>query len=327
MKKMQNLVLSAAFFILFSGCAHEDSEGTGPTLLTVEVDLTLNLTWEDYQSRMKAAVRSSDGYRRRFIVEVRSEGQTVHRQTVVPKDFTEGQTRFLLPETLSLHALEYTVAVWTDYTDAESADGLYYNADNFGNIKINEPYAGNTDYRDCHYATTTLDLQPYHDQWNAHVQLDVDMVRPLAKYRIIATDVERYRQLQAVGSYPPVEELTAAVIYEGFVPSSFNIATGSPNDATTGISYAKSLPAPSGDAGDVQLGSDMVWVNGSDSFVTVTVLITDSRGEEVSRIPDVRINYRRGCLTTVSGNFLTAGKMGGSIQVDTDWEDDIIIEF
>jgi len=322
-------IVSALSFFLFSGCIHEypDNEGTDPTLLTVEVGLTLHLQWEDYPNKTKAATRSADNYRRRFIMEVQHEGQTVHRQTVIPEGFTEGQTDFLLPETLILHALEYTVAVWTDYTDGDSGADLYYNADNMRGITINTPYTGNTDYRDCHYATTSLDLRPYRNQWNARVRLDVDMKRPLAKYRIVAADVEGYLQLQAAENYPPVEELTVAIIYEGFVPSSFNVATGSPNDATTGISYAKNLPALPAGTSHVQLGSDLIWVNGGDTFVTVTVLITDSRGDIVSRIPGVRIGYRRGYLTTVSGNFLTAGKTSGGVQVDTDWGEDIIIEF
>lgn len=320
------LVLS---LFLLSGCVHEypEGEGTDPTFLTVEVALTLHLEWEAYRSRSKAAVHAADNHVRRFIIEVRGEGKTVHRQTVIPDDFAKGQTGFLLPETLHLHAREYTVAVWTDYTEAGSEDGLYYDATDLNNITIREPYTGNTDYRDCHYATIPLDLRPYRDQWNAHVRLDVDMKRPLAKYHLVATDVERYLQLQAIGNYPPVEELTATIIYEGFVPSSFNMATGSPNDAVTGVSYAKSLPVLPDGTDSVQLGSDLIWVNGGDTFVTVTVQIADTRGNVVSRIPGVRVDYRRGFLTTVSGNFLTAGKTGGGIHVDTEWKDDIIIEF
>lgn len=328
MKKIPYLLLYVTLFHLLAGCIHEhpDDEGTDPTMLSVEVNLTLNLEWEDYQSRSKA-IRSTNSYTRRFIVEVWREGQIVQRHEVVPEDFAEGQTEFLLPETLTLHAQEYSIAVWSDYVEAGSGTDLYYNTNDLRGITIQEPYIGNTGYRDCHYATAPLDLRPYRNQWNARIQQGVDMVRPLAKYRIVATDVETYHELQAAGDYPPVEELTATVLYEGFLPSSFNVAAGSPNDATTGISYAGSLPALPDDTGHVQLADDLIWVNGGDTFVTVTVLITDSQGNVVSRVPGVRIDYRRGCLTTVSGRFLTAGITSGSIHIDTDWTDDIIIEF
>ena len=39
------------------------------------------------------------------------------------------------------------------------------------------------------------------------------------------------------------------------------------------------------------------------------------------------IHYRRGCLTTLSGNFLTAGKSSGSITVDERWDGEYNIEF
>lgn len=329
MKKIPYLLLYVTLFHLLAGCIHEhpDGEGTDPTLLTVEVGLTISLAWEDYLDKAKATVRSDGNYTRRFIVEVWREGKAVQRQVAVPEEFAEGQAEFRLPGTLTLHALEYSVAVWSDYVEAGSDADLYYNTDDLHGITFREPYAGNTDYRDCHYAVTPLDLRPYRNQWNARVHLDADMVRPLAKYRIVATDVEPYRELQAAGDYPQVEELTATVLYEGFLPSSFNVAAGSPNDATTGISYAGSLPALPDDAEHVQLAGDLIWVNGGDTFVTVTVQIADSRGNVVSSIPGVRIDYRRGCLTTVSGRFLTAGITSGSIHIDTDWKDDIIIEF
>ena len=48
-------------------------------------------------------------------------------------------------------------------------------------------------------------------------------------------------------------------------------------------------------------------------------------------VPDtyrVTVPYRRGCLTTVSGRFLTAGGGSGGIGLDHDWEDNtFVVEF
>ncbi|GHT29802.1 hypothetical protein AGMMS49574_07580 [Bacteroidia bacterium] len=84
MKKILYLTFLIILTVL-SGCIHEypDGEGIDPTLLAAEVSLTFNLQWENYENGTKAALRSADGYSRRFIVEVRREGQTVFRQTLV----------------------------------------------------------------------------------------------------------------------------------------------------------------------------------------------------------------------------------------------------
>ena len=76
------------------------------------------------------------------------------------------------------------------------------------------------------------------------------------------------------------------------------------------------------------MGGDLVLTNGGESSVTVTVRVTDARtGGAVSVVEHVRIPYRRGHLTTVTGHFLTAGKTTGGVEVDTEWDDEVVIPF
>ena len=120
------------------------------------------------------------------------------------------------------------------------------------------------------------------------------------------------------------------VSYEGFFPTGFSVATGKPNDALTGIGYAADIVNAEGYDPDEarQVGSDFVLTNGEESFVTVTVQMIDrTTGETVSTVSGIKIPYRRGQLTTVSGAFLTAGRTSGGVDIDTDWGDDIVIEF
>ena len=162
-------------------------------------------------------------------------------------------------------------------------------------------------------------------------KVSVTLTRPLARYRIVTTDVEGYNNLIAKGeALPPIEELEASVSYEGFLPTAFNVATGQPNDALQGIAYRAGIVAADGFAGDEarQVGADFVLAGDDDSFVTVTVQLTDrTTGETVSTVRGVKIPYRRGELTTVSGTFLTAGRTSGGVEIDTDWGEDIVIEF
>lgn len=223
----------------------------------------------------------------------------------------------------------YDLRLWTDYALASSPqEDTYYNTDNLKAITLTtEPaYTANTDAKDAAYACNTdVDLSA------GDRTVDVQLQRPLAKYRLIATDVEEYRKLTEIDAtkYPPLDELTVTVQYENFFPASFNAVTGKPNDSYTGIAYTGSLTPAEGfdNATALQVGSDWVLTNGSESFITATVKITDRMGNTVTATGNVRIPYRRGQLTTVKGNFLSGGHAGGGVQIDTEWEDDIIIRF
>ena len=50
-------------------------------------------------------------------------------------------------------------------------------------------------------------------------------------------------------------------------------------------------------------------------------------GDIVTTVQHVKISYKRGHLTTVTGHFLTAGKTPGGVQIDTEWGEDVVIEF
>ena len=160
----------------------------------------------------------------------------------------------------------------------------------------------------------------------------VALMRPFARYRLVATDVAAYYNLIEKGEpLPPIEELRVSVTYEGFFPTGFNVEAGAPNDAlNTGIHYASAPVTAEGydEAECRQVGADLVLTNGGESFVTVTVQMVDTRtGETVATVEHIKVPYRRGQLTTVTGHFLPAGKTTGGVEIDTDWGEDIVITF
>ena len=224
---------------------------------------------------------------------------------------------------LSLMPGDYDLHLWADW------NGGYYNADDLGKVTVlTENYVANgeTDKKDAYYATGNLTVTD--DTPDKPVTLE----RPFAKYRLIATDVEAYYNLISKGeNLPAIEDLQVRVTYEGFFPTGFSVATGKPNDAlNTGIHYTSVPTVAEGYDAKVnrQVGADFVLTNGEESFVNVTIQMVDTNtGETVATVQHVKIPYKRGHLTTVTGHFLTAGKTPGGVQIDTEWGEDIVIEF
>lgn len=232
---------------------------------------------------------------------------------------------------LSLMPGDYDLRLWADW------DGGYYNADDLGKVLVltdNYVANGETDKKDAYYATSSLSIpsSPSGELRGAGADVPLTLERPFAKYRLIATDVEAYYNLISKGeALPAIEDLQVRVTYEGFFPTGFSVATGKPNDAlNTGIHYTSVPTVAEGYDAKVnrQVGADFVLTNGEESFVNVTIQMVDTNtGETVATVQHVKIPYKRGHLTTVTGHFLTAGKTPGGVQIDTEWGEDVVIEF
>lgn len=327
--------------IVLAGCVHDypsmtedGEEGVDPTLVEVNTEVTLDLelvpleiiTQKNARSgTTKARAGEPTDYRRRFIIEAWRDGKPESRQVTVMEDAEEdGDGKITLPIRLKLHAVEYTLAVWTDYVAAGTDTDLYYDTEDLQRVACRDPYTGSTDYRDCLYGTTALDLRQYRDEWNAKVQIKVDMVRPLAKYELIATDVKDFLR-KTKKQRADDAAFTITFSYGFYLPTVFNVLAGKPADSRTGIAYTIPLTIPDDGTEECRIGTDFVFVNGAESFVKLSMEIRDGGGNVISRTVGLEVPYRRGHLTTVRARFLT-NEMQGGVDIDPDFDGDIDID-
>ena len=323
---------------VLAACVHDypamtpdGEEGIDPTLVEVSTEVTLDLellpleiiTNKAHRGITKARAGEQTDYRRRFIIEAWREGKPESRQVTVMEDAEEenGDGKISLPIRLKLHALDYTLAVWTDYVKAGTTDDLYYDTKDLQYIACTDPYTGSTPYRDCLYGTTALDLRQYRDEWNTKVQVKVELVRPLAKYELIATDVKDFLR-KTKKQRTDGEAFTITFSYGFYLPTVFNVLSGKPADSRTGIAYTTPLTVPMDGQEECTIGTDFVFVNGEESFVKLSMEIQDGDGNVISRTTGLEVPYRRGHLTTVRARFLT-NEMQGGVDIDDEFEGDI----
>ena len=72
------------------------------------------------------------------------------------------------------------------------------------------------------------------------------------------------------------------------------------------------------------MGSDYIFVNGSESAVTVNLSIRDDKGNVLNEVSGINVPIVRGKLTTIRDEFLTKSYTPG-IGIDTDFEGEINI--
>ena len=310
--------------VLFTACDKEDD------VLPSTVRLSLALPEADFPAYTSTRTTGSDSatHELRLVIEVFPQGENTPLYDENAPLYNDTQFCTLQADgtylaELSLMPGNYDLRLWADW------NGGYYKADDLSAVTVlTDSYVANgeTDKKDAYYTASVLNVG------EEDTEQAITLTRPFARYRLIANDVEGYLNLIKNGEdLPAIEDLQVRVTYEGFFPTGFDVATGKPNDAlNTSIHYTSVPTVADGynEAEARQVDADFVLTNGEESFVTVTVQMTNKHtGEAISTVSGIKIPYKRGHLTTVTGRFLTAGKTTGGVQVDNNWENDVTIDF
>lgn len=302
----------------------------GVSLITIDVKkgseavelltLTLNLTFPspmlDYVKQKKARI-TGDVEMLRAVIELYKKGTTervLRKEEFVTKTGAENE----YTATLMVTPGTYDMRLWADYTTDATTDHHYITT-NTQDVKIlpKEQYVANADTKDAFVNAQTLTVA------KTGQTVNITMNRPVAKYRIVATDLEKYETIRKQRNYPPIEELNISVVYESYLPAGYDMWTGTLTDSQMGYGYNSAISENTDTM--VTLAKDFVLVNGEESGVQVKLLLKDSTGKVISGVSGITINYRSGYLTTIKGDFLTAGK--GGVDIVTEWEGEYNVEF
>lgn len=302
----------------------------GVSLITIDVKkgseavelstLTLNLTFPspmlDYVKQKKART-TGDVEMLRAVIELYRKGtneRVLRKEEFVTKVGDEN----VYTASLLVTPGTYNMRLWADYTTDATTDHHYITT-NTQDVKIlpKEKYMANTDTKDAFVNTQILTVAKTEQTEN------ITMNRPVAKYRLVATDLEKYETLRKQRNYPPIEELNISIVYESYLPAGYDVWTGTLTDSQMGYGYYSAISENTDTM--VTLAKDFVLVNGEESGVQVKLLLKDSTGKVISGVSGITINYRSGYLTTIKGDFLTAGK--GGVDIVTEWEGEYNVEF
>ena len=322
--------LLALPFLMAACTLHEEPEltadgelGVDPTEIGVEVNLTLdlNLPEQGNEENSSARVAANTDYLHRFIVEAYLNRQPVARQVFV-ESITD-RTHLSLPVSMKLHARSYQLVVWKDYVSAETPqEDLHYNTQSLVPVIPNRAsHTGNTEYKDVFVGTTSLDLTAYADQWGAVVEQDVALQRPVARYELIATDVDKFLQRIADGEVSG-ERFTARIKYSGYLPVGYNVLDDVPKHSLMYMQYNTSFDVPEEGTDELRVGFDYVFVsNEGSASVPMEIEIVNENNVTVANSV-LNVPLERGKNTVWTGEFLTGDDQGGQGGGDEPGEDE-----
>ena len=237
--------------------------------------------------------------------------------------------------TLALTPGSYALMVWSDFV--RDNNDYYYNPANFSEITLQGEYVGNSDYRDAFRGTTNIEIvADIIDE--APDTVNVTMQRPLAKYSVISTDLKEFidkeleywtRVANTRGELSPTrintDEYNVSVYFSGYMPSAYNMNSDKPVDAKMGVMYKSRIDVQN--ENEAQLGYDYVFVNGSNSAVTVQIKLTDKDDRQLALSAPINIPLKRNHHTILKGSFLMEQASGGiNINPEFDGNHNIVIE-
>ncbi len=226
---------------------------------------------------------------------------------------------------------KYRVLVFADYVDKGSLKDKFYDTTNFNSITIAGKYQGNSAYREAFIGEQDINVAIDNADENGVVKVDIPMERPFARFNILATDVKEYANIyfgqklsqSKSGETPILKSIEygnyhAEISYIGYLPYEFDVFQKRPVDSKTGVAFKDNLRLINNET--VQLGYDVVMVNGKESSVIVGFNIYDENNKLVSSVSNVQVPLKRGQLSTLIGKFLTNGTEPNGIGIKPDFD-------
>lgn len=317
-------LLGCCAFALASCQLHEEPEltaggewGVDPTEVTVKAQLSLNLTIPD-----AAPKKNEAAYLHRFVVEAFLSDASSIRQ-VFYEEVVPGRSLLTVPVDLKLHARPYRVAVWADYVQADQKADWFYDTTALNPVTGNGRYQGNNEWKDAFYAMKELDLSSYRDQWNAQVPLEMELTRLVARYRLLATDLDKLMDKVAAGEVSG-SKFTVRVKYNDYLPMGFDVLTGQLRNPLLYMGYNKTFTLPATPEEYFEIGFDYVLCCEAETTIPVEVEVVDEKDKLVAR-SIIRLKCTPGMSTTVRDNFLTADPAlaEDGVGIDSEFDDEI----
>lgn len=358
------LLLGLALLLSTTGCSvhefpREEGASRHPFLLHLDINSFREMDFYqtiDYRTRTdddaadsKATPITLTDFDLRYTINVyRSDTRQFTRDadTTIVLTKTPVGDDYNMDVSLMLENSEYKFIAWADFVPRGTSADYFYTTSDFAEIILasRDPHRANTDFRDGFRGEqdATIDFTGAMPDGYAQ-EATMAMHRPMAKFKFVSTDLDDFitrviqikMQQQGLSATDvrndhdmradiDLSDYKIVFRYTGFMPCSLNMYTNKPADAWTGISFESQIAKLS--ETEAELGFDYVFVNGSESKVSVAVEVQDETGNVMARINPIDVPLVRNKLTVVRGAFLTATASGGaSIDPGFDGDYNIII--
>lgn len=302
---MKKLFALALVVLGLAACQTDPSDldvnfdGTTTVCLTLPEDAITRAGGSDSAA---TGLTNTTGEIVRFIMEIYDENgvKSAHRYV----DYAdEGTLSVTFPVQL-VPGRDYTFVAWADMVDAKADVDKYYNTSDLKNITLNGEWNAMEETRDAFTDNCVI------DNYSGASTIELNLKRPFAKVRVVATDLPQVTNLH-------LKPTTATVTYTKPIPVSYNAFEQKVGTATESKVHTKFALVGAndeklyGDNSDAQmvLYADYIFANDEQGAVSFTIETFDQNDlliKETTFNTDIAV--KRNMLTTIKGDIMTTSK-------------------
>lgn len=319
------LVLILLIQCAFVGCIHTyptPGEEENPTLVDVEVRLNVDDVWEAVQVETENVKSSLEpDLRVCFLIERNGIRIACYEFAFSVNDLTD--RLITLPAQYRLASGRYEFYACVDRIDAVSHNPLAYDISDLTDIKPLYENGTYSKYHDLLVAATAVDVSDSAIVEGENLIAELTASHSCGRLQIVATDYADFYSSEGA-SLPSEAGFYATVIYQDAVPSAFNLIEDSPIRPVDNLSFSTPVELTSLPVEEMIITSDRLFLPRDEMDFHISVSLFNEAKAMVSQVNDIKVPMKRGCTTTVKGNFFT-NRIAGGISVDPSWSEEIDI--
>lgn len=311
-------------WLSLSGCIHTypDGDGIDPTLVQLGVEVSIDIDWQPIEVALTKADDIKD-CTHRLIIEFNRNGKLHGRceHLLSEEEYAKGNIKLIMP--FDFNAVTYDISAWLDCLVNDNNEN-FYNTSSLAEITRNDNHIVWTDVAECAFASTSVNLQEYKDQWNAKVVVPITLTSPIARFEFVATDFSEFYDFIAP-NIGKGETYTVCLAFECRIAKAFNAAK---NEGATYLSnpeYYFSLSPPEIESSGGKIICGSIFLGDRPQTIQAKVLVFNSARMIVSKSPTIQFSVERGKITKITGDMLT-DYYTGSFNINNIWDGEIIIE-
>ncbi len=341
--------------LFFSSCVHEfpiakpdepvlvDSVEISLSLTSISLELytnieintdvslksTRNSVAAQYSTSQIGRLSIIDEEQMRYVIGVYpiSSNGTVQRTAAARVELlADPETKQAKDTSITISEGLYRFIVWADYPVSGTTNDQFYSTSDFSKITFNGEYQGSTDLKDAFYGYADYEILAGQDN-----VIEIVASRPMGKFTVISTDladfINKVIRMDALSSVDTksvdIADYTILFAYNGFLPSTYSLFTGTLVDSATGISFT-SIPENTEDG--VVLGFDYVLVPiDSETTISLALGVYNKDGTLISSVSSVEVPIVANGHTIIEGRFLSSDS-NSSVGINNQFTGDYNIE-
>lgn len=320
-------MLLSLLVLFLQGCIHEYPSGSGddPTKVSLSLKINLDMKWDgkkiDFAHESKG-VRDPDV---RIMALLSSPGLPSIKNQESFQYEPSASTPLLLRIPTPLYPAEYDLHLWCDFLHPETGSPIGFDISTLSDIRPLFNHGEVSDSYDARYYAGKLDLREYTGKWDTDAVVTIATVNPIGRFRLVAADYNEFLRLFDK-EIRRGEKYSVTIEYQSAIPEAFSLTDCLPIRPAEKVTFTLPLDIIAVPGIELELASDCLFLPPDGMEVNLKTTILNSAKALVAQTSGINFLMQRGCITTLSGRFLT-NFISGGLSVDNEWNGEITIDY